>query len=192
MEAAIKTGHVGVVHQVLADRLRSPRSTPLYPQASRIGIRPPRFSGARQPNTDASHPCAFSPGVTGCSRTDFRSSAPNSLRKTGLLGGRERKSNSSPQNVPPPMSKSSSAWRRRSAPASAAAGTGDGLGVAVGRGVVVGAGVAVGSGVADGTAVAVGVSAVQWRCRGRRIVPACRKQNGGYQARQPDQGCHGG
>ena len=113
------------------------------------------ISGARQPNTDASHPYLFSTGVTGCSRTDFRSSAPSSPRRQDCSVV-VSKSNSSPQRMPPSMSKSSSAGAPlRSGVADA--GTGDGLGVAVGRGVDVGAGAAVGSGVADGTAVAVGV-----------------------------------
>ncbi len=115
------------------------------------------FSGARQPNTDASHPCAFSPGVTGCFRTDFRSSSPSSPR-TQARSAAVSKSNSSPQRVASSRSKS----RSTDTPACSgvtSAGTGDGLRVAVGRGVDVGAGAAVGSGVAAATGVAVGVSA---------------------------------
>ena len=110
------------------------------------------FPGARQPNTDASQPCALSPGVTGCSRTDFRSSSPSSLRMqdcSAVVSVSKR----SPHSAPPSMS--SSAGEPVCSGVSAA-GTGDGLGVSVGRGVDVGAGAAVGSGVADCTGVAVG------------------------------------
>ena len=113
------------------------------------------FSGARQPNTDASHPCALSPGVTGCSQTDSSSSSPSSPRMQDcsvVVSVSKR----SPHSAPPSMS--SSAGEPVCSGVSAA-GTGDGLGVSVGRGVGAGAGVAVGSGVADGTGVAVGVSA---------------------------------
>ena len=113
------------------------------------------FFGARQPNTDASQPCALSPGVTSCSRTDVRSSSPSSSRMQDCSAAVSI-SNSSPQRIPLAMSSSSAAG----APvcSGVALGTGDGVGVAVWCGVGVGAGVAVGSGVADGTGVAVGVS----------------------------------
>ena len=114
------------------------------------------FSGDRQPNIDASQPCALSPGVTVCSRTDFRRSAPSSLRIQDCSVAVSA-SNSSPHSAPPPMSSSVGA---PVCSGGEAVGTGDGLGVAVGRGVGDGAVVAVGSGVAvgvlTGSAVALG------------------------------------